>query len=141
MARIARNRPGSRKGTPVPPLEAVSDLQKKRFLEEFAREHNITNALRKGGFDSKWLKRLKAEDRDFLEAYRAIDREWIHKVERKGYDMAVAGDGALIRFILSTRLRKKYGSRTEVDVKVEDITKLSDEELAEMVAKWTSKRS
>ena len=140
-ARVTRNRPGPRKGTPVAPIEAVSELQKSRFLDEFRREHNITNALAKAKFDRAWLKRLKAEDKAFLEAYRAIDREWVDKVERKAYDVAIAGDSAMMRFLLQSRRSAKYGQKSKVDIKIEDISKLSDEELAELINKCGAKRS
>ncbi|WP_422929026.1 hypothetical protein [Singulisphaera sp. PoT] len=139
--RVTRNKPVSRKGTPVAPIEAVSELQKSRFLDEFRREHNIPNALAKGGFDRPWLKRLLAEDKAFRDAFRAIRREWVEKIERKAFEVAAAGDGPMMRFILQSLRPNTYGQKSKVDIKIEDISKLSDEELAELIKKCGVKDS
>ncbi len=132
LARKAAPLPGS---IPIGATDGSTNAQKIAFLKEFRQAYNLTNALRKGRFDRKEFKRLMKKDADFSAAFRAIDREWLDKVEDKAYQAAAAGDQATARLILQSRFRKRYGDNHRIDVKLEDITRMSDEDLEELVKK------
>jgi hypothetical protein len=136
---INRVKHARRKGKPVRPDEDPSPAQVDVFFRVFAEDLSEYDARTQSKISRAQLARLKA-DPAFLARYDDMKEDLLDRVEHAAYRQAIVrGDKDLIKMLLVAKRQADYAPRASLNLNV-DVTKLTDEELDELITKH-SKRS
>jgi hypothetical protein len=136
---INRARHSRRKGNPVRPDEAPSPAQVDTFFRVFLEDLSEYDARHAAGISRAQLAKLK-EDESFLKRFEEHRQDLDERVEGAAYRQAIVrGDKDLIKLILFAKKQAVYAPKAQLNLNV-DVTKLTDQELDDLIAKH-SKRS
>lgn len=132
----------SRRGRAAPYEQEVSDAQKALFLKTLDGqfEPSVKDAAVKAGITRKQLEKALSTDREFAARFAAWKHGVLDGVEDRALQQAMAGDGAMIRFILQAERPEKYSAKAakpgiaDKIESLEDLKKLTDEELEQLRA-------
>ena len=74
-----------------PPVSTAKMTKQKRleFLEEFAKDYNISKAASRIGVTRETIQRLKRNDPKFLEAFNRVKDAYLDAVESAGFAVAL----------------------------------------------------
>jgi hypothetical protein len=137
---INRAKHGRRKGKPVRPDETPSEAQMDVFFRVFAEDLSEYDARDKSKISRAQLAKLKA-DPAFLARYDDMKEDLLDRVEHAAYRQAIVrGDKDLIKLLLVARRQADYAPRASLNLNV-DVTKLTDEELDELIAKHSKRNA
>lgn len=131
---IVRSHHGRRKGTPRRPDDAPSPAQVDVFFRVFAEDLSEFDARREAGLTRAQVATLK-QDESFLRRYDDLKEDLLDRVEHSAYRQAIVrGDKDLIKMLLTAKRQADYAPKSQLQLNV-DVTKLSSEELDELIAK------
>lgn len=85
----------------------------KAFLSQLAQCANITQACKAACIDPATVYEARSKDPEFRAAWEQALDDGMNAIEAKAMQVATNGDGAMIRFLLMTRRREKYGEQPE----------------------------
>jgi hypothetical protein len=134
---IGRAKP-DRRGHPVPPLSAITAIQRARFLKVYEETLDEPEARARAQVTVAELRRLRAEDPDFDAALRGLEtrilEEDLEVVRRRLIDAAKKGDVGAAKFVLSKLRRDEFGDQAGVTINItaDDTRGKTLEELREM---------
>jgi hypothetical protein len=135
---INRVKHARRKGNPVRPDEVPSPAQVDVFFRVFAEDLSEYDARTQSGISRAQLARLKA-DLAFLARYDDLKEDLLDRVEHAAYRQAIVrGDKDLIKMLLVAKRQQDYAPKASLNLNV-DVTKLTDEELDELIAKHSKR--
>jgi hypothetical protein len=130
----------TRRGTPVRHEDDVSEPQKDVFFRELSRqfEPSVKEAAVKAGITRRQVEHALKHDADFAQRFNAWKTSMLDGVEDQALRLALAGDGAMVRFILQAQRPEKYSQAAKkaspIDKieSIEDLKSLTDEELEQL---------
>jgi hypothetical protein len=135
---INRVKHARRKGKPVRPDEDPSPAQVDVFFRVFAEDLSEYDARTQSKISRAQLARLKA-DPAFLARYDDMKEDLLDRVEHAAYRQAIVrGDKDLIKMLLVAKRQQDYAPRANLNLNV-DVTKLTNEELDELIAKHSKR--
>jgi hypothetical protein len=135
---INRAKHGRRKGNPARPEESPSPAQVDVFFRVFAEDLSEYDARMQAGLSRAQLAKLKA-DPAFLARYDDIREDLLDRVEHAAYRQAIVrGDKDLIKMLLVAKRGADYSPKASLQLNV-DVTKLTTEELDELIAKHSKR--
>jgi hypothetical protein len=137
---INRAKHARRKGKPVRPDEDPSPAQVDVFFRVFAEDLSEYDARTQSKISRAQLARLKA-DPAFLARYDDLKEDLLDRVEHAAYRQAIVrGDKDLIKMLLVAKRQQDYAPRATLNLNV-DVSKLTDEELDELIAKHSKRNA
>jgi hypothetical protein len=137
---INRAKHARRKGKPVRPDEDPSPAQVDVFFRVFAEDLSEYDARTQSKISRAQLARLKA-DPAFLARYDDMKEDLLDRVEHAAYRQAIVrGDKDLIKMLLVAKRQQDYAPRATLNLNV-DVSKLTDEELDELIAKHSKRNA
>jgi hypothetical protein len=130
----------TRKGVPVRHEDDASGPQKDAFFRALAGqfEPSIKEAAAKAGLTKKQVEYALKHDPDFAQRFQTWKTSMLDLVEDRALQVAISGDGAMIRFVLQSERPEKYSpaakkaSPLDKIESLEDLKSLTDEELAQL---------
>jgi hypothetical protein len=137
---INRAKHARRKGKPVRPDEDPSPAQVDVFFRVFAEDLSEYDARTQSKISRAQLARLKA-DPAFLARYDDLKEDLLDRVEHAAYRQAIVrGDKDLIKMLLVAKRQQDYAPKATLNLNV-DVSKLTDEELDELIAKHSKRNA
>lgn len=106
----------------------VDDEAWAEFLRQVGVGISIGNAARQCGFSRSAVYYRRDRDEQFAAALRDAMEDSIDMLDTRAYELALAGDTDLLKFILRTRRRHIYGDKVTLNGDVRP--RVSDMELA-----------
>jgi hypothetical protein len=113
------------------------------FLRALAEQGTVSAACAAAAIDRSTAYRARQADEDFALAWADIESEVTEQLEEKAVEIALAGDGHLLRFLLQHRLPDKYGKTVKLEHAGSigrDLRSMSDAELADLEAELDARR-
>lgn len=141
MASRLRVRRRHTPGRSLRPKDPPSQVQKDLFLRTYAETLSAYDARRASSITRKQFLELMDKDAEFAAAFKEILDELPERAEEVLARLAIQlEDRDLLRFYLTAFKGDRYATKTRVDVSVRDLSKLSDEELEDLIAKHSKGR-
>lgn len=122
----------------MPPLSAITAIQRARFLEVYGQTLDEGAARTRAQITIGDLRRLRAEDPEFDAAMCVVEthiqEEDLEIIRRRLIDAAKKGDVGAAKFVLSKLRREEFGDQPGVTINIspEDTKGKTLEELREM---------
>lgn len=134
---IMRARHERRNGKPLRAADEPSAAQVDIFFATLLEDLSEYTARQAAKISRDQLAALK-QQAPFLDRYEAIKEDLLDRVEDAGFRAAVRGDKDLIKFFLMAKRQSVYSAKPALALNV-DVTKLSDEELDDLIAKHSKR--
>lgn len=114
------------------------------FLEALAKHGTVTKACDAAGVGRTTAYRERQADEEFALAWADIDSQVTEKLEGKAVQMALAGDGKMLEFLLKARKPEQYRESYKVEhsgsIKT-DLSSMTDAELQALADGLDAKRA